>query len=94
MLNKMSETIRGNLSKLQRLKYVALVTIQVHERDVVDKLIKNNCMDVTAFEWLSQLRLYWDKVCRQKFYNFIISFQICFALNANRFSFSEVLSYD
>jgi len=61
MLNKMSETIRGNLSKLQRLKYVALVTIQVHERDVVDKLIKNNCMDVTAFEWLSQLRLYWDK---------------------------------
>ena len=88
MLNKMSETIRGNLSKLQRLKYVALVTIQVHERDVVDKLIKNNCMDVTAFEWLSQLRLYWDKVSRQKFDKFIIFFQICFALKENRFSFS------
>ena len=64
MLNKMSETIRGNLSKLQRLKYVALVTIQVHERDVVDKLIKSGCTDVTAFEWLSQLRLYWDKASR------------------------------
>eukprot|EP00795_Rhopilema_esculentum_P016694 gene16694-8141_t len=61
MLSKMSETIRGNLSKLQRLKYVALVTIQVHERDVVDKLLKSGCTDVTAFEWLSQLRLYWDK---------------------------------
>ena len=80
MLNKMSETIRGNLSKLQRLKYVALVTIQVHERDVVDKLIKNNCTDVTAFEWLSQLRLYWDKVSRQRYYSSIISSQICLAV--------------
>lgn len=73
MLNKMSETIRGNLSKLQRLKYVALVTIQVHERDVVDKLIKSGCTDVTAFEWLSQLRLYWDKVSRP-----VVFFEIFF----------------
>ena len=63
MLGKMSEIIRGNLTKLQRLKLVALVTIEVHERDVIDKLIKSGCTEVTAFEWLSQLRLYWDKVC-------------------------------
>ena len=62
MLSKMSDTIRGNLTKLQRLKLVALVTIQVHERDVVDKLIKAGCTDVSAFEWSSQLRLYWEKV--------------------------------
>lgn len=62
MLNKYSEAIRGNLTKIQRLKVVALVTIEVHGRDIIEKLIKSGCNDVTAFEWLSQLRLYWDKV--------------------------------
>lgn len=62
MLNKFSEMIRGNLTKIQRQKIVALVTIEVHARDVIEKMIKSGCGDVTAFEWLSQLRLYWDKV--------------------------------
>ena len=62
MLNKFSEMIRGNLTKIQRQKIVALVTIEVHARDVIEKMIKSGCGDVSAFEWLSQLRLYWDKV--------------------------------
>ena len=62
MLNKLSEAIRGNLTKIQRLKIVALVTIEVHARDIVEKMIKSGCSDITAFEWLSQLRVYWDKV--------------------------------
>lgn len=62
MLNKYSEAIRGNLNRNQRSKVVALVTIEVHARDVIDKLIRTNTNDVTAFEWLMQLRLYWDKV--------------------------------
>ncbi|GCB75013.1 hypothetical protein scyTo_0020305, partial [Scyliorhinus torazame] len=61
MLRKYSEAIRGNLTKIMRLKVVALVTVEVHARDVIDKLYKLGCMDVTAFDWLSQLRLYWDK---------------------------------
>eukprot|EP00058_Branchiostoma_floridae_P007678 XP_002593166.1 hypothetical protein BRAFLDRAFT_57938 [Branchiostoma floridae] len=61
MLNKFSEAIRGNLTKIQRLKIVALVTIEVHARDVIEKLIKSGVSDVTAFEWLMQLRVYWDK---------------------------------
>ncbi|XP_066267393.1 dynein axonemal heavy chain 2-like isoform X1 [Branchiostoma lanceolatum] len=61
MLNKFSEAIRGNLTKIQRLKIVALVTIEVHARDVIEKLIKSSVSDVTAFEWLMQLRVYWDK---------------------------------
>ena len=65
MLNKFSEMIRGNLTKIQRQKIVALVTIEVHARDVIEKMIKSGCGDVTAFEWLSQLRLYWDKVRQQ-----------------------------
>ncbi|XP_028992315.1 dynein axonemal heavy chain 2 isoform X2 [Betta splendens] len=61
MLQGYSEIIRGNLSKVLRLKIVALVTVEVHARDVIDKLIKAGCRDVTAFEWLCQLRLYWEK---------------------------------
>lgn len=53
--------IRGNLPKMVRAKVVALVTIEVHARDVIEKLIKASVNDVTAFEWLMQLRVYWDK---------------------------------
>lgn len=63
MLQGYSEMIRGNLSKVLRLKIVALVTVEVHARDVIDKLAKAGCSDVNAFDWLSQLRLYWEKVC-------------------------------
>ncbi|KAG5853301.1 hypothetical protein ANANG_G00071700 [Anguilla anguilla] len=61
MLRRYSEAIRGNLSKILRLKIVALVTVEVHNRDVIDKLAKAGCCDVSSFDWLSQLRLYWDK---------------------------------
>ncbi|XP_074081620.1 dynein axonemal heavy chain 2 isoform X1 [Macrotis lagotis] len=61
ILNKYSEAIRGNLTKILRLKIVALVTIEIHARDVIEKLYKSGLMDVNAFEWLSQLRFYWDK---------------------------------
>lgn len=62
MLNKYSEAIRGNLTKIMRLKFVALVTVEVHARDVIERLYKSGLIDVTSFEWLSQLRLYWEKV--------------------------------
>uniref|UniRef100_A0A8C2ZK56 Dynein axonemal heavy chain 2 n=1 Tax=Cyclopterus lumpus TaxID=8103 RepID=A0A8C2ZK56_CYCLU len=55
-----SDIIRGNLSKILRLKIASLVTGEVHARDVIDKLIKAGCNDVNAFEWLCQLRLYWE----------------------------------
>ncbi|KAL0970220.1 hypothetical protein UPYG_G00238880 [Umbra pygmaea] len=61
MLHRYSDIIRGNLSKIMRLKIVALVTVEVHNRDVIDKLAKSGCNDVNAFDWLCQLRLYWEK---------------------------------
>ena len=39
-LKKYIDTIRGQLSRNQRAKIVALVTIEVHARDVIDLLIK------------------------------------------------------
>jgi len=67
ILNKYSEAIRGNLTKIMRLKIVALVTIEVHARDVLEKLYKSGLMDVSSFDWLSQLRFYWEKVQRASF---------------------------
>lgn len=43
------------------LQVVALITIEVHARDVIEKLGKANCSAQTDFEWVSQLRFYWDR---------------------------------
>ncbi|XP_061138372.1 dynein axonemal heavy chain 2 [Syngnathus typhle] len=61
LLRRYSDMIRSNLSKVLRLKIVGLVTVEVHARDVIAKLAKAGCNDVNAFEWLCQLRLYWEK---------------------------------
>ncbi|XP_035806180.2 dynein axonemal heavy chain 2 [Amphiprion ocellaris] len=61
MLQCYSEMIRNKLTEVLRLKMVALVTVEVHARDVINKLAEAGCMDVKGFEWLCQLRLYWEK---------------------------------
>ena len=43
-----------------RKKVVALITIEVHARDVIDKLGKSGCSSTADFEWVSQLRFYWE----------------------------------
>lgn len=40
VLAKLSEMSRRDLDKLQRLKTNALVTIEIHSRDVIDRLYK------------------------------------------------------
>ncbi|KAG5317386.1 DYH2 protein, partial [Pseudoatta argentina] len=59
-LDKYSEAIQGNLNRLDRLKLKAIVVIEIHARDVIEKMYKMNCKDVTDFEWQSQLRFYWE----------------------------------
>lgn len=48
ILQKFSEAVRGNLTKVQRLKVVAIVTIEIHARDVVDKMYKAS-IDTLSF---------------------------------------------
>jgi dynein heavy chain len=56
----MVELVRGKLSKLQRATLSALTTIEVHNRDVVMKMSDLNITEITDFEWISQLRYYWE----------------------------------
>ena len=61
LLNKYVGVTRSKLSKIERKKVVALITIEVHARDVIDKLGKTGCQTTNDFEWVSQLRFYWDR---------------------------------
>lgn len=60
-LNKLTAVIRGPLASVERNKVVALITMEIHNRDVMEKMIKANCNSVTDFEWLSQLRFVYIK---------------------------------
>jgi dynein heavy chain len=59
-LNVSVELVRRKLSKNQSITLNALIVIDVHARDVVENLGKNKISDINAFEWISQLRYYWQ----------------------------------
>jgi dynein heavy chain len=42
--------------KALKTKTIAIITIQVHCRDVLETLVKNNIKEVSSFTWQSQLR--------------------------------------
>ena len=52
--------IRTKLDRQQQIAINALIVIDVHAKDVVEKLVNNQVVDIAAFEWISQLRYYWD----------------------------------
>lgn len=55
------------LTKLQSITLGALIVIDVHAKDVVDNLKACNITETNAFEWISQLRYYWEgDECRVK----------------------------
>ena len=60
-LKKLADLVKTPLGKVDRKKLIALITIEVHSRDVIERMIKGHCESITAFEWLSQLRYYWDR---------------------------------
>jgi dynein heavy chain, axonemal len=58
----MVNVVRGQLTPMQRGNMCNLIVIDVHARDVVDRMIRENCGAITDFAWMCQLRYYWDAV--------------------------------
>jgi dynein heavy chain len=53
--------VRGDLQFLNRLILGDLIVLDVHNRDLVKRLIDNNIESEKDFEWISQLRYYWQE---------------------------------
>ncbi|KAK0159286.1 hypothetical protein PV328_010182 [Microctonus aethiopoides] len=58
-LDDLRKLVRGQPTDIQRLMLEALITIQVHERDVLVQLMNKKVRNVNDFNWISQLRYYW-----------------------------------
>jgi dynein heavy chain len=52
--------VRGELTKLQRGSLVALITIDVHNRDIIEYLVNDKTDSKKDFNWQMRIRYYWD----------------------------------
>ena len=68
--------VRGTLTTHNRITLGALVVIDVHARDVVAELDRKSISSAYDFNWLAQLRYYWQN---QKAFVSIINAHVGYA---------------
>ena len=59
-LDDMVVLLRGDISKTARVTIGSLAVLDVHARDVQKKLADAGVCSVTDFDWISQMRYYWE----------------------------------
>ena len=59
-IDAMVDLVRTPLDKQQRTLLGALLTIDVHARDVTRTLVSKEVDSLSNFEWTKQLRYYWE----------------------------------
>jgi dynein heavy chain len=63
------ELVLGSLTKCERVKIITLITVDVHNRDVVTRLIDEKIQEASGFAWQSQMRYEWkpdERICNVK----------------------------
>jgi len=59
-LEDLARAVGGELSGLERKALVALITGDVHNRDIVSTMIEEKVDSPNSFTWAMQLRFYWE----------------------------------
>lgn len=60
-LSQLTELVKSNLPPVQHKIIVALITTDVHARDIVETLVQENVCSTSEFSWQQQLKYYWDQ---------------------------------
>jgi len=60
-LQSLVALVRGELPYITRSIIGDLIVIDVHARDIMKKLIESEVSSINDFEWMSQLRYYWEE---------------------------------
>jgi dynein heavy chain len=58
-LQELIKLVLGSLSRGDRTKIITIITLDVHGRDVIQKLVDDKVEGMEAFLWQQQLRFYW-----------------------------------
>lgn len=72
-LDGLRNLVKGPLKRVERQILSALIVIEVHARDVTERILKEKVENVNDFEWISQLRYYWVKDTDLKVRTIIVS---------------------
>ena len=75
-LRHLTEMVRsGDIDDTNRSKVVALITTEIHNRDVIEKMLRSCCQDPDDFIWRSQLRFYFSSgICEIQQNNYDLPF--------------------